>query len=158
MNAATHKITFNAHSSNLPFALAIKWRTSSSYNHISIDMDGVIYEAKFLKGFIKGYGGHKDIVKKVSLLVTGEVYYTYLEYLETSVGRSYDFTSALGFFLNKKMQNDNDLFCSEPANKLFYLIIKNYKEPARKLISPEVFIHRLEFYKYGFENVETSEN
>ena len=64
MEDKIHKIVFNAHSSNLPFALAIKWRTSSEYNHVSIDLEGVIYEAKFFKGFIKGCGEHKDIVKR----------------------------------------------------------------------------------------------
>lgn len=146
-----YRIIFNAHSSSGLISGGIKWKTSSSYNHISINMMGEIYEAKFFKGVISSAKIHDDIVDKEEIMVSKDVFFAFKKYLDDSKGLSYDFKSLFGFIINKRIENPNGIFCSELSNEIFYYLIEDYVEESKKLISPHVFMTRIKFFKKGID-------
>ena len=150
-----HEIVFNFHSSNMLMAKAIKWRTSSSYSHVSINMNGTIYESRFFKGVIKNYGiKYNDITLKTRIKVTKKTYDNYLNFLNKQVGLGYDYKAIGGFILNKRLENDKGFFCSELANMFWYFEISGYEKCSNKLVSPHNMANRLKFYNYAKDNKE----
>ena len=152
----TRPITFNAHASNSPTGLVIKFWTLSKYSHASVSIGEINFESTMLKGVEKHNKELRHIKMKVTIFVESSVserftqFLTYVSEREDRGFLEYDFTAIIGFILNKNIQDDTKWVCSEFVDT-FWIYELDSDESKKKLISPEVFFTRLLWYIKGYE-------
>jgi hypothetical protein len=175
------KLIFNFHKSNLPFAVLIRFFTrTKQFNHVSIELDNITYEAKMspfrglTKNFYKYQGTdnffnwkkNQKLVFKEELVLTQNEYIKIKRYLDTNVTYKYkkilginfklpkigyDYKSILGFIKNTDYQDNNAFNCSEFAYFILnHFIIKNKINMSTNL-SPNDFLFILQSFKIGKE-------
>ena len=96
----------------------IQWQTRSEYSHVSIEIDGVNYEAWHIGGVTR----NKDFCVNhtpgtpVDVLHILEQYFSrtkLIAFLEAQLGKKYDFRGVFRFLTRRKHPADEKWFCSE---------------------------------------------
>lgn len=93
----------------------IRWQTRSKYSHVSIEIDGINYEA-WQDGVIKRRWdeGHRPGTKVTVFEVKGHpVPALVLKALKAQLGKGYDYRAVARFLTRRKVQLDSRWFCAE---------------------------------------------
>lgn len=125
--------------------------TNSIYNHVSIELNGVIYQSQSFKGvWAINRDYHKNQPKKtLEIHVDEKTFFKVKNRITNELGRGYDYLCVFGFLGAKPLHRKNRWFCSELANLAFYDIIDGFYEESKTLISPKDLYNRVLFYKKG---------
>ncbi|AXH71035.1 hypothetical protein [Vibrio phage BONAISHI] len=100
----------------------IKWRLGSTVSHVGMEFeDDEFWHSTFTTGVIsdRNYLKSHASVDSVEVWVTNEGYEKALKYIRSNQNKKYDFTAILGFFVGRKVQNDDAFFCSEIGRGVF---------------------------------------
>lgn len=101
---------------NRPFSLLIRGVTASRWHHVGLEIDGVVYEARARGGVVRTSldefrsRGKCHISKYETDSKSAQVA---KDFLESQVGKPYDWFGALGFPFRASWQNENKWYCSE---------------------------------------------
>jgi len=103
--------------SSLPGALLIQAALFSRWNHVAVEVDGVVYDATVVDGVSKStpeslHGKYREIE---SVTVSGLDERAVVKFLESQLGKSYDWTALIALPFRKDWQNPDKWFCSELA-------------------------------------------
>ena len=175
------KLIFNFHKSNLPFAVLIRFFTrTKQFNHVSIELDNITYEAKMspFRGLTKNFYKYKGtdnffswkknqkLVLKEELVLTQNEYIKIKRYLDTNVTYkykkilgidfklpkiSYDYKSILGFVNNTNYQDNKSFNCVEFGYFILTNFIMKNKINMSTNLSPNDFLFILQSFKIGKE-------
>lgn len=130
--------------------------TNSKHNHVAIGIDDKIYQVIAFKGAIKT-SYHREApcdVIKINLRPTPQNINRIKEvvnYLESNLGKGYDYLSSYGFLSATRTQSKNRLFCSELVNKSLDILFGT-KTGLVTLHSPKDVYIRAKSYLQGFQN------
>ena len=113
------KAVFWFTNSNKLGGLLIRKGLMFKYNHVGIEIDDVVYDATFMKGvvkqsvddFMEGYAFSEGIVVDVPNPKE------FKAFLETQVGKPYDWRAIIAFPLRKTWEKEHAWHCSELATK-----------------------------------------
>lgn len=98
----------------------IRLCTFSQWNHVAIEIDGVIYEAVTSAGVRKmsayGYDQRWDAAEAVEVPLTDKQ--GALDFLEEQVGKPYDWCGIIALPFRKSWQDPEAWFCSELGAKV----------------------------------------
>lgn len=130
-------------SSNLPFALLIKFFTFSQWNHVAIEVGGVVYESKGCGGVRKTT--FEQLSKEQSNIFTKTVHNlntTHVrEFLEDQVGKGYDYPALFALPFRSDWGSEDKWFCSELAAKALFVGGFNFKDyPAWRVTPKDLFL------------------
>lgn len=107
-------ITFYFHSSNTVFGKAIKFFSRGQYTHVSIGVNGYIYEAREGKGVIRRKADTD--LKSVNYVHFFDLDEKAVEeFLKKQLGKGYDWLGVLSFVWRFIRQGRNVWYCSELA-------------------------------------------
>lgn len=98
------------------WAAMIRWFTRSKYAHVSVEIEGIVYEAVPGKGVIKNYGLKSNEGVTPFLFKTGNYIdvYAVKTFCESQLGTPYDYWGVVCFILGiKPRRSKNRYFCSE---------------------------------------------
>jgi uncharacterized protein YycO len=124
---------------------------------VAIEIDGIIYEAwtsDGCNGVVKSDNPltyHKDGTEFDTLKISMRNKNKWKEFLESQVGKSYDWKAIFYFNFDINFQDTLKWFCSELADTFFWFEGENYNR-INKLISPGDLYLKLFGYKLGLEN------
>lgn len=108
------KIKFHFFENTSIVSLLIKIRLGSIFSHCGMEFDdGTFYHSTMIGGVQTATLEGMHIGHTVELEVSEEEHEACLAYAKSKLGISYDWKSLIGFFVGKKWQEDNGLFCSE---------------------------------------------
>lgn len=111
-------ITFNAHRGNSTLSLLIRLASRGIYNHISIELNGFIYEAHVGKGVIKTpFKKWNDltVAESETINITPKNYKIVKAFLEAQVGKKYDIRGIFAFLFIFARPRIGYWYCSELA-------------------------------------------
>lgn len=110
-------------SSNLPFALAIKFFTFSQWSHVAIQVGGIVYESRGVCGVTKTT--FSELVSRQNIVHTEVVndidWVSAREFLEDQVGKDYDYAALFGLPFRQNWGAEDRWFCSELAAKALHV-------------------------------------
>lgn len=143
-------ITFNAHHGDAKISKMIRW-LSPKYNHISIEIDGIIWEAHIEHGVTRTirskWAGWSTVVERIH--VHSKYQSDVKTFLNAQVGKKYDtlgiFSFLWWFFKPKK----DRWYCSELAQVALYkaLGVRSTDEDYNQKVSPYQFWRGLQLLK-----------
>lgn len=136
------QIKFNAHRGNGIISRLIRLFSRGLYNHISIELDGYIYEAHIHTGvhkvLVKEWDA-KTVVNSTEIdLSTKRFKETYL-FLEKQVGKKYDLRGVLGFLFVAFKPRMGYFYCSELAIVALAKALGKKDRMNNALVSPHLF-------------------
>lgn len=146
-------IKFHFYEGKSLISFFIKWRTCGKYSHVSIELDGIVYEAKEFKGVVKSNDKYKynaigTCTRTIELdLRFYDKWLAFKKSLDEKVGGKYDWYAILNFLGNWNKHNPLKWFCSELADTVWQFL-SNY-EPEYELVSPDLECQKLESYNAG---------
>lgn len=129
-------------SSNLPFALLVKFFTFSEWSHVAIEVGGIVYEAKW-SGVRKTTFGQlsKEQGKIFTKVVYGLDVKVLREFLDDQVGKPYDFPALFALPFRSNWGSEDAWFCSEYGAKGLFLAGFNFKNfPAWRVTPKDLFL------------------
>ena len=148
------QITYNAHYGYGIVSTLIRWFSRGRYNHISIELDGVVYEAKEGKGVIattKGAWDDSTVVDSISFELSPFAETEIFVFLQEQIGKKYDYRGVLSFLWGFTRPRMGRWFCSELA---FVTVVKmrglKGSDFQEKRVSPHLF--------WGFLKLLTCKN
>jgi len=133
----------------------IKWRTFSIYSHVSIEIDGDVWEAwegSSASGVVKSSNPsyyHTPLTEFDTIIVPMKNVKEWKTFLDLQIGKKYDYKAIFSFLRNRNKQDNSKWFCSELAHTYFDFEVKNYKYD--RLVSPQTLKDMIEHYLYGLE-------
>jgi len=104
----------------------IRLFTFSTWNHVAIEIDGVIYDAMAGKGvrLMSAWGFEHRWDKAVSVPVTVQDKQAAMEFLSSQLGKPYDWMALFAMPFRTTWQSPHRWFCSELAAKA--LLVSGY--------------------------------
>lgn len=154
------KVTFYFYRSVFPFydirnisAGLIRLCTNSHYNHVSLDIEGyLIYQARAFYGVDKYKFHHEKPKESITIEVkNNDLLNDSVNFLESAIGKKYDYSCILGFVSAKHLQNKNKWFCSELANEVFNILTGYVDSNKRTLVSPKDLRNKILAFKTGIK-------
>lgn len=142
------KITFQAHRGDALLSRAIRL-LSPRYNHISIRVGFLVYEAHIHNGVTqtpyKLWQGKKSVVAKKSFEVDDQTAMRMVSFLATQVGKKYDIWGIFGFLWWFFKPRKDRWYCSELAQVALYkmLGIRSTADDYDQKVSPYQFWRNL---------------
>lgn len=119
-------VVFNFHASDSFLSRAIRACSDGKYSHVSIFLDGYIYEAHIKQGVRKyksTWDGANDIIESIYIKITKEQKKRLKKFLEAQVGKKYDLLGVLSFIWFFLRPKKGQWFCSEYAMVAFMKIL-----------------------------------
>jgi len=103
--------------SNLPGALLIQAALFSRWNHVAIEVDGVIYDATLGDGVAKSsFEALRSKYNEIqSATIPGLDEHAVIRFLESQSGKAYDWTALIALPFRQDWQDPHKWFCSELA-------------------------------------------
>ena len=141
----------------------IKWKTGGNYSHVSIEIDGTVYEAWEKNGVIKSndplaYHTPGTPINTLQVEMKKEKLEEFKLFLIEQLGKKYDWKAILfGFVKNKKIEDKNRWFCSELADMFFTFQLGTSYNLPKKLVSPQLFFEKLDMYNTTLKMQEKKE-
>lgn len=132
----------------------IKWRTNGIYSHVSVELDGVVYEAwvgSGASGVVKSTNTlyyHTPKTEYDTIEVAIQNWNVWKTFLENQVGKKYDYMAIISFVKNRIKADENKWFCSELAMSFLPFEFPKFKG-FNGLISPQAFNDILISYNLG---------
>jgi len=111
-------IVYNFHASNTILSRAIRACSDGKFSHVSIWVDGYIYEAHIKEGVRKykaNWSDADDIVESIYIEFSKEDEKRVKKFLNAQVGKKYDLFGVLSFIWFFLRPKDGQWFCSEYA-------------------------------------------
>lgn len=135
---------FNAHKSNKLVSRLIQFFSKGKLNHISIELDGYIYEAHIHTGVRKVHVDEWDdstVIASQTLKISSYRKKKVKEWLDEQVGKKYDIFGVLTFVWAIFDEREGKWFCSELAKVALMkaLGIDSKKVDYDQRISPSKF-------------------
>tara|TARA_R110000824_G_scaffold47353_2_gene134920 strand:+ start:1453 stop:1968 length:516 start_codon:yes stop_codon:yes gene_type:complete len=158
------KIIIHCHRSLFPWydprsitAGLIRLIINSEFNHIKVEtVDGdtrFIYQAKMFLGVIK-HREHLTLPDKSIEIplnqtsIANDRFQDVCDYLDSKVGKRYDYLAIIGFLTAFRLQSEDALFCSEIGNNVLDILFK-CKLNIKTLIAPKDILIRIISYLQG---------
>mgnify|MGYP003641154226 CR=1 FL=1 len=153
------EVIYYGHSSSLIFGKLIQFKTTSLYNHGSVNMGGRIFEASAIRnGVVELDRKRDDICLEIKVMFKDEDYDKYLDWLIAMKSVSeYEYKVLIYFLLNRDSRNSNPNYvtCDEvmwyPFEHLMglsrpYKISKKRSSPKSALYYINGFASGKEYY------------
>jgi hypothetical protein len=137
-----NKITFNAHRGTGLLSNLIVLFSRGLYSHISIELEGYVYEARFRKGVIKTKRDvwNDSTVKDVhSFTISRNDKEVVKAFLEAQVGKTYDVRGVIAFIFTLTKPKIGAWFCSELGIVALSKALGRTARLNNQLISPTMF-------------------
>lgn len=144
------KIKFHFHGSKSLVSRIIQWRTNSAFSHVSVEVGGYYYQAYFQSEFYRTIDPDDDITETVDLEVDDDTYATIEKMLRSRLGIPYDYSSVIGWLLNRHRQSNKKWYCSEMALEVLSKIIGKTLH-FQKLVTPNEVRVAVHYFIYGRE-------
>lgn len=112
------KITFNSHKGNHLLGKLIRFFSRGKFNHTSINLNGVIYEAHINCGVRKTEEkdwDNKTVVAQTTFKIDVHTHRTLKYWLDRQVGKKYDLFGVLSFIWRFFKPQKGKWWCSELA-------------------------------------------
>ena len=128
-------ITFNSHRGDHLLGKTIRFFSRGQFNHTSINLNGVIYEAHINTGVRRINADDwtdKTIKSSTTFNIDVHTHRSLKYWLDKQVGKKYDLWGVLSFIWRFAKPNKRKWFCSELAvvvlAKLFYIQTYNQRQ------------------------------
>ncbi len=144
-------IIFHAHRGEAKLSKIIRWM-SPKYNHISIEVDDVVFEAHINCGVRKTYSDDWDgstVVESIRIKVSDYHLGRVWEFLNKQVGKKYDTLGIFAFLWWFFKPRKDRWYCSELAQVALYkaLGIRSTDDDYNQKVSPYTFWRNLQLVK-----------
>lgn len=132
-------------SSNLPFALLIKLFTFSKWNHVAIEVGGIVYEARAWYGVTKTT--FEELSSRQNKIYTKEVHgldgQAVRNFCEDQVGKKYDYRAIVALPFKRDWGREFEWFCSELGTKALISGGRLFKKFPAYRVTPERLLQML---------------